>query len=137
MSINNFNIRATMRAIFEAVAGIPGVGYRAYENLAFKPAEGNAWIRETLMPADQSLSANKELWAKGIYQLDYFVPIGSGTKIYEDVADAIIAAFAPATTLNNLVKIVKSYRKQGRPDPNGAWYHIPILIHYDVFTTIN
>lgn len=142
MSISNKAIRKQFRTKLVSVPGIPGAGNRAWENINFAPTEGTPWIRETLIPGDERLSANDEVEATGFCQIDYFVPIGSGTFAAQNVADAIKNAFKPATVLGGLVRIQRSVVLSGRrgvsdlkdESSSSPWYQVPVQIDYIVFS---
>ena len=130
--ISNWIIQKELRMQLLTVVGIPVAGYRAWENVSFKPADGTAWIRETLLPGDEHLSANNELEASGIYQVDYFIPLGDPISSAKNIADAIKQAFKPATKLNS----VRTEKAQVLPGHRSrSWYQIPIEVHYKTFST--
>lgn len=132
MKISNWDIRQAFRRAIENVASIPV--NQAWENISFNPIEGESWIRETFLPGSKRLSANKELSGVGIMQFDLFWPVGSGTKEVENVATDIEEYFEPARVIENLVRVDACSALNGRKDPGGAWYHIPVRIEYTVFS---
>lgn len=142
-SISNKDIRQAFRTKLVSVAGIPDEDNRAWENRVFEPTDGTPWIRETLLPGDERLKANNEKEAVGIYQIDYFVPMGSSIYTAEDLADTIKDAFKPATVLSDIVRVERSYLLPGGKGTSGyqteaatsPWYRIPILIDYITFST--
>lgn len=134
--IDEWEIQAAFRTKLITVSGIPGSDNRAWENKGFSPTSGEPWIRENHIPAEERLSANNETEQVGIYQLDYFVPIGYSIKDAKNVATTIKDDFKPTTVLSDLVVIERSQVLRGRPDPdNPAWYMIPIELHYKVHGT--
>lgn len=138
MSISNKDIQSAMRAKLITIGGIPDSDHRAWENKSFSPTNGKPWIRENHLPAEERLSANNELRQTGLFQYDYFVPIGHSIFAAKDVADAVKHAFKPTTVVDGLVRIEQSQVLRGRKDPdNPAWYHLPIEISYTVFGNNN
>lgn len=107
----------------------------AWENKAFSPTQGQPWIRETILPASEQQTANKELTGIGIIQYDYFAPIGSSVSAAKGRAKDIKDAFKAGAAIGELW-IERSEILTGSKDQSdGAWYQIPIHIHYRAFTT--
>ena len=124
MSTKKFEIRSALRAHLLQMEDLPGMNW---ENQVFTPPNDLPYIRETLLPADEILSANNERTGIGIYQLDLFVPIGYSISAAENLADEIKQHFRPAQSLSGL-QIERSAVGQGNEDP--PWYWIPISIDY-------
>lgn len=124
MSTKKFTIRSSLRSHLVVLANLPTI---AWENRYFVPTEGQSYLRETLMPSEEWLTANNERTAVGLYQLDLFVPAGSSISDAEAEADKIKHQFRPAQVVSGVI-LEKSEVLQGRNDP--PWYHIPIRIHY-------
>lgn len=129
MSTKKFDIRAVLRAHLMLIAELPPV---SWENRLFTPPKNGSgdnlpYIRETLLPAGESLTANNERTGVGIYQLDLFVPIGYSISTAENLADQIKQHFRPAQSLSGLM-IERSAVGQGAE--NTPWYFIPIQIDY-------
>lgn len=124
MSTRSWNTRAALRAHLLQLDNLPPV---AWQNQIFTPQEGQSYLRETLMPANETLTANNERSAIGIYQLDVFVPVGSSIKAAEDLADDIKEHFKPAQIVGGVI-LERSATLQGRRD--GAWYMIPVRADY-------
>ena len=129
MSTKKWSIRSVLRAHLTQITDLPPV---SWENIVFTPPKDGSgndlpYIRETLLPADEILSANNERTGIGIYQLDLFVPIGYSISTAENLADEIKQHFRPAQSLSGL-QIERSAVGQGNEDP--PWYWIPISIDY-------
>lgn len=129
MSTRKWSIRAALRANLLEVDNLPDVNW---ENQNFEPTDGATYLRETMLPADETLTENNGRTAIGIYQIDVFTPIGSSIKTAEDLADSIKEQFKPAQTVGG-VQLERSVVLQGRRD--GAWYMIPVRADYKAFST--
>ena len=126
MSTGKFNTRAALRAHLDTLAGLPSVHW---ENQHFEPQDGLPFLRETMMPADEPLTANNERTAFGVYQLDVFIPTGTSISAGENLADSIKELFRPAQIVSG-VKLEKAVVLQGSLDP--PWYIIPVRVDYRV-----
>ncbi|MBD3615847.1 MAG: hypothetical protein HUJ22_04675 [Gracilimonas sp.] len=133
MSTSNKEIRKALRTKLVSIPGIPDEDNQAWQNKVFEPTDGTPWIRETLLPSDERMTANNEKEAVGIYQIDYFVPIGESVYDAEDLADAIKNAFKPTTVLSGFLRIERSRLLPG--NTSGPWYKISVVIDYKCFST--
>lgn len=131
--IEDWEIREAFRAEIIIVDDIPAEGNRNWQGRPFERPDNERWIRETLLVADESLTANDETRQIGSMQWDYFFPMSGNF----DIKDAELKAakvkkhFKTGTVLNHGVRCERSRLLQGRPD--GAWYLIPILIDYAIY----
>lgn len=132
MSTKKSAIRKALRTHLLNVSGLPDLDL---ENRLFEPVEATAYIRETIMQADETLTANNERTALGVYQLTYFEPINEGTKTAEDKCDEIKHHFRPGQTIGNNVVLEKAWVGQGNRE--SVWYVIPIQIRYRAFQLNN
>ena len=124
--IDHKEIRQGFRAVLLTVSDLPA--NRSWENREFTPPTGTEWIRETLLPSDESVSASDTITAIGTMQYDVFWPFGGGTEGAETLADAIKAAFEPNTTISTHAHVYRAERLAGRVDDN--WYIIPVRLTY-------
>ena len=113
----------------------------AWENRTFSPSEGQPWVRETILPAGELVTANKELTGIGIIQYDYFAPIGSSVSEAKGRAKDIKDAFKAGSAIGGLW-IERSEILTGSPGTtslseagSSPWYQIPVHVYYRVFTT--
>jgi hypothetical protein len=97
------------------------------ENRTYHPKEGQNFLRETLMPNDEVLSANGERTSFGMYQIDLFVPIDSSISEAENLADNLKELFKPAQNLSGVI-LEKSALLQSKVEK--SWYIIPIRVSY-------
>jgi hypothetical protein len=85
-----------------AVSGLPSDVQT--ENTQIAVTAGSAWVRSTLAPAennDITTGIGGMVQKHGLYQIDLFYPINTGTMDARTMGDTICAAFARGTTLNN------------------------------------
>jgi len=139
------NVRLALRTQLLTVAGLPGASLRQFENRDFQPPEPtrNAmWVRETCVPGDELHVATNTLEAIGLYQIDLFVPVGSGTENIETVANVIRLAFSPPRSLSYNSTDVVVYRasplestQERRAD--AVWYMLPVRMFWRTYSTAN
>lgn len=135
-----FQIRSAMRSHLLDMDGLPDINW---ENQIFTPSvdeDGNSlpYIRETLLPANESLTANNERTGIGIYQLDLFVPVGYSIATAENLADSIKNHFRPAQTVGSVIlerAAVGQGQNFGAGQDVSPWYFIPIFVDYRVHQT--
>ena len=123
MSTKKFEIRSALREHLLELSDLPNINW---ENQVFTPGD-DPYIRETLLPADETLTANNERTGIGIWQLDLFVPMGYSISEAESLADKIKQHFRPAQVISNVI-LERSFVGQGNQNDN--WYFIPISIDY-------
>ena len=123
--IDHKALRQGILTILLTVSGLPSE--RSWENREFTPPT-TEWIRETLLPSDESVSASDTITAVGTMQYDVFWTFGDGTEDAEDLADAIKEAFEPNTTISTHAYVYRAERLAGRVDDN--WYIIPVRLTY-------
>ncbi len=123
----------TLPFVFDSIISVENRSFRTPPPDVNKP---KAWFRETLIPVSEQLTANQQVEATGIYQIDVMVPDGTGTELVSDNARDIAKAFGPAISLNFQgisVSIFRVERGQGNPDPDGVWFFIPVRINWRTF----
>lgn len=130
--IEDWQIREAFRAAVILAPDVPAEDNFNWQGRKFERPDNERWIRETLLPADEALSANDETRQVGSMQFDYFFPM-----VNFDIKDAELKAakikkhFKTSKVLSNGVRCEKAQLLQGRPD--GAWYQIPILVDYAIY----
>ena len=138
--IDNRVIRQTLRIQLRTVAGLPADAAQSWENRAFNPPNPPApWIRATLLPVSERLIATNQVMGIGIFVVDVFVPVASGTETAEDLSLAIANAFKPASSLVGVGVTISLYRTERKPAlvMDEIWYHVPIHINYRTFIQNN
>lgn len=119
-------IRKGIRALISAVPGIPSA--IAWENRDFTPVVGVPWIRETLLPGEQTKVAFDVLQETGLMQFDLFYPVSKGTEAAEGLVDLIIDQFKPDTGISASARTLRASRASGRREDD--WYIVPVRITY-------
>jgi hypothetical protein len=146
--IDHRKVRQTLRKHLFETEGCPDrVTHIAYENREFTPpTDGLPWLRETYKPAAETLAGSDILECPTNYQIDVYVPLGSGTEVCEDLVSKLLEQFRPTTlveqpeggleSLNGVqVSLMRASRQQGRESPIGdqVWWWVPVdvdLISY-------
>lgn len=111
----------------------------AWENDTFTPVDDILYVRETLLPGDVTAAAvgsASQDHTIGIYQVDVFSPLNRGKAAAVAQADAIADHFKRGTilTYNGVnVRLQNVSRGTGLMD-GGKYWHIPILITFEVYT---
>lgn len=129
-------VRQVLRRQLQTVATLPTSDKRAWENRAFKlPDPPVAWVRENFWPASEIRKASKEVEVTGIYRVEVFMPVNSGTEAADDLAKAIIEVFPPASSLtydSTNVAIDRSVRNPGRVD-SGVWWIVAVDVTWRTY----
>lgn len=110
------------------VAGLPTA--RAFENVAFTPVAGTAYVAEQFVPATNTAltipTAHALVEETGLYVVQWFGLDGAGISAIRAGADAVLAAFAPGTSVTSTANDVIRVRSdtgprasQILPQPNG------------------
>lgn len=114
---------------------IKTLGYPvAWENRKYVPTEGVPWIRSKFMPVDAKAAAigsSAERRETGVHFITVFAPANKGDGPASTMAKAVLEAFPIGGSLTygtTSVRIEKSYRKDGVPEPD--WYGIPVVINW-------
>ena len=131
------NIRAALEQQLTTVVGIPGATQRAWENVKFTPTTGAPWVRMTLQPGESRAAIRGDapvLEFIGMFQVDIFLPEGTGPNAADTLADAVRAKFGPGLDLTfNSVTTRISYSERGVGDLDPPWYKVPIFIAWFSF----
>jgi Bacteriophage related domain of unknown function len=127
-------IQALLDAAVEAITSLP----------AFQPESTNfvksnaGWVRGTLLPARSTpltigIGAMKTL--SGIYQVDCYAPIGSGTALGRGMQDSVVAAFPMGLQLVNGATTVniRMASAMGTLDGGPGFANFPVQIEYAVY----
>lgn len=120
-------------ALNDAALGLP----IAWENDAYTPVVGTAYLRVWNLPAETDvMTLGPEPWQehKGIFQVSVFYPIGVGDMVPLAKAAAVVAVFRATTTYTyNTLRVIceKAWLSSARVEDN-LWYHIPVNIRYRV-----
>lgn len=132
MKTRKFDIRAILRGRLIEVPDLPPVDWegRKYEPGSDASGHPEMYLRETMLPADEVLSANREWTATGIYQIDVFASIESKLSDAENLADDIKEIFRPGQIVGTGVVLERSFVGQGDESP--PWYRIPVRVDYRV-----
>lgn len=114
----------------------------AFENRAFVPPEGPdaLWIREILIPAQETPAANDTLEFIGIMQYDVCSVPGNGTEQVEALAKKIKDAFIPQTSFRDAeldveIALDRSEVSAGRDvsfveDDRHKWWVAPVSVTF-------
>jgi len=133
------DIRAALESHLNNTANLPTI---AYENVAFTPVVGTAFLKSQYVPTSTKPAVrglNPQLRYQGIYSITVFAPEGAGPNEAEGYINAIINSFAATTdiTFTNgdgdtfKVSIDYSERQQGMID--SPWYFTPINIGWYIY----
>lgn len=115
--MNYTTIQTTLDAVVAAISGIPAI---TTENNLTKVVAGKPFSRTTLIPARPNVltvgtSGRDELI--GIFQIDLFYPIASGSSAASAMADAVVAAFPRTYDVaagSSRLRVTQSWREVGR-----------------------
>lgn len=133
MSISDTQIRTLMRDKLTSIVGLPEEN--EWQGRTFTPQQGTPYMRETLLRNNETQTANRELTALGIYQVDYFAPMNSTLADSEGKAELIKKEFQPFQVLGGVVQIERAELMAGRAE--GGWHAYPVRIYFRVHATTN
>ena len=125
----NAALSARLASFMSSAPGFP----KQYENTAFMPTSGSAYVSESLIPSSaglEGISAGSFSEHVGIYQVSVFAP-KDATKGPRAIADAICAHFPKALQLVKdgiTVSIVRSV--QAPAFVSGDRWIVPVSIYY-------
>lgn len=129
--MSSSDIRRALEQQLSAISGLPSI---AYENTAFVPTTGTAWIRATFQPQatrQSVLGTGGAERYEGLFLIDVFYPQGSGPLDADTMADTIKAQFDPGdiyTENGKRIRIEYSERGQGQND--SPWYFVPVTVRW-------
>lgn len=136
MGAPDTKIRAAFATRLQTLSRLPPV---AWENVAFTPTAGVAYIRPHLLPGEPvqaEIGTLGQNWHNGIYQISIYAPAGQGTATISALRDAIIDHFKRGTLLTYsdiTVQVVKAF--SGPMLQETDWIHLPLTIRYRVLAT--
>ena len=91
-----------------------------FSDVNYKPVEGNAWIRVTILPGEQTqvgLGDLRRFRRIGVVACQIFVPAGSGDGLAREIADSV-AIILQGRTLNGVILRGTGLTRVG---VEGAW----------------
>ena len=127
---------AKIRAGFEgalktwADAQVPAIPI-AWPNTVFDPPTGR-FIRANLIPADTKklfFDGTGRTW-KGIFQVTFYMPLGTGAGTVESLAASLDAAFADSFTYSGVRIYLLSPLSLAADLPNPERYVVPVSAEY-------
>lgn len=101
----------------------------AWDNIAFIPTQGTAWIRCTILPGNAeglSFGRNTQIEYAGIIDIGIFVPKESGSNATRTYADTIAAIFNMQAF--GTIDCDEAYSQNLGIDEN--WYHWVVTIPF-------
>lgn len=100
----------------------------AWDNVDYKPTDGQEWIRCTLLP---STTENNELGQSkinyGIFWIQIFVPRLTGTGRAYELADMLDALFSNVQ-FDDIVCYASDVQRTG--DEGHDWYQLNVRVNY-------
>jgi hypothetical protein len=134
--VDQHKIRMALRTKLLTVGSLPSS--RAWENIEFTPPDPDtSWLRETLLFGGERLIATGRTEAFGIYQVDIFVPKGSGVKGATDLVKAIGDALRPEQSLtHDGVSVIIDRAEPIGGQADESWYWQSIAISWRSYGTI-
>lgn len=127
MSVFN-NIQNALNVQLNSLAGLPEI---FWPNEQHEPTQGNNWVRPTLLPSRSDLfTINNENLHQGIYQIDVYVELKTGTAELLLLADAIRDGFnrESLTSSGTVIHIQQiSISPAQRVE---SWWHCYVEVNY-------
>lgn len=118
-------------------ANLPAL--RAWEGREFEPDGNRPWIRETMNPLGQEVVAYGNphtIRHDVIFMYDVFYPRAYGTRVLEDMADAIIGLFPVGAAIaygSITTAPVSKSQRQSLKDFGEVWRMCPITVEVYTF----
>lgn len=109
----------------------------AWENTAYVPIRGTAYLRPTLLMSPSSLMDLDTLQMnQGFYQVDLFYPLGDGAGVLLSKADDIYDHFKGALKLTSgsVNVYIKEISRTAPAEIDNAWYMASIEVHWKAYT---
>lgn len=132
--MSTFNdIHNALNLQLSGISGLPDIYYPNAQN---SPAQGNNWIRPTLLPAKSTLFtlANENMHS-GIYQVDIFTSLKKGSAEINTIADAIRTGFNRQSFSSNGVTVHSQAISISPIEREEAWCHCFVEIEYICINT--
>lgn len=120
-------IRATLEYTLANTSGLPtGI---AWENVnGFSPTTGTPYMTTLLLPTYRRPAVrglNPQQRYQGLFQVNIFVPKGSGPAVADDYADIVLGAFDATTDLTyNSVTVPIEYAERTQGIDKDPWYQV-------------
>lgn len=127
------NVRAGLRQTLVAVAGIPPLAQRAWENRTFTPVQDAEWIRDTLiwqLTNQASLGALALMRTRFTYLIDNFMLPDRGSREGLQRVGALLSAFNSGRNYSyggQSFFIDRSGTMKGQHD-EGGWWMVPFTV---------
>lgn len=125
------NVRRALEKALAAVASIPAI---AYDNVNYTPTRGTPFVRASLGPAScrqSTMGANGLRRYEGVFFIDLFYPLGTGSKDAETMAEAITEVFKSGTKLVEGSQSVDiDYCEPSKSMNEDAWFHLPLAVSW-------
>lgn len=129
-------VRRQMRTQAKTASSWPVDALVDYEGLSFTPPPTDPpvlWVRETLLVAGETLSANDMVETIGQTRYDVFGPRGRKASTIDDAALAIANVFEPAQSIGALgIQLYRTYREPAKT--GDVWRFVPVVVEWRVFT---
>lgn len=134
-AIDDDAVRKVLREHLQGVTDYPGDALVAWENRVFDPPDDGdtLWLRETLLPADDTKVATGLIQGIGIYQVDVMYPKGRGSEVPEAMAKNIKLHFQPATHIGTTTRLEIDRSARLRAGVDDVWYMIPVRISFRTY----
>lgn len=127
------NIEACLNTRLSQLSGLPPV---QWPNVDFMPLEGQTFLRPTLLPAAGKLNTLDGSYLEaGMYQIDIFTPLNSGSYQLTSLQDEVMNLFASNKTItsNGVIVFIQNI-VQGKGVRAEGWYLGFITIYYQCYT---
>lgn len=127
------DVRNALEAQVANISGVPSAANQAWENVPFEPTLGTAWVRMTFTPLQQRPTDVTATGLKRIdatFTIDIFAPDKQGPKEAEDLAEAVIAAYAPGVPLtsNGVSTQIEWAEAQNGAVFDPPWYAVSVTV---------
>lgn len=129
--------RKISAALSSRLSTLPSSPPVAYENVEYKPVDGQAWLRESYLPANSStvgLEPTGSTDFVGVYQISIYTPLDDSKFEAHQLVDAITAHFTRGTVLSFEglnVKIEQVNVAQGLR--SNGWWLMPVSVNWRAF----
>jgi len=122
------DIQNALNAKLNSISGIPAI---YWPNDQKEPINGTSFVRPTLMPASSELyTLNDSNYHSGIYQIDIFVPLKTGTSVAMLIADKIREAFNKQSFSSNTTLVHTQQISISLGEREEAWWHCYVEVNY-------
>lgn len=124
-------------ALEQHLLTLPGAPSIAWEDVAFKPVTGQAYLQVNQLrnaPVDDSLTSDMRR-DRGILQVTVAHPAGGGKASALNVAHAVAQHFSYGLELPiaGAIVLIDSHPSIASGYPDGGWYRIPVSVSWQAF----